>query len=99
MLKKLLLLLSSLMLLFSDLSFANTSLEDSYLLQIINQLEAIQPLILAAEKAQPKNQRVQFHYSEVLTDIEKIKTGIQEKLHHAVIEPRTVSPIKGDYYE
>jgi hypothetical protein len=46
------------------ISFANTLNEDVYLKQIVNQLDAVQPLILTAEKAQPKNKRIQFHYTK-----------------------------------
>jgi len=89
-------------------SFANTVDENVYLKQIVNQLDAVQPLILAAEKAQPKNKRIQFHYTKykdaqgivhngLLEDIQVIKKGINQKLDQVSAEPRQVMAIKGDY--
>jgi len=89
-------------------SFANTVDENVYLKQIVNQLDAVQPLILAAQRAQPKNQRVQFHYEKykdnhgklhngLLEDIQAIKSGINQKLNQVSVEPRQVVALKGDY--
>ena len=88
--------------------FANEAQEKIYLTQILNQLNAIQPFIIAAEKEQPKNTRIQFHYTKfhdsqgqlhngLLEDIQSIKAGIEEKLNQIPVEPRTAIPISGDY--
>ncbi len=88
--------------------FAGVDQERMYLVQILNQLNAIQPLILKAQKEQPANTRIQFHYSQykdthgqlhngLLEDAQAIKKGIEQALNHTSIEPRTVAPIKGDY--
>jgi RAQPRD family integrative conjugative element protein len=90
------------------ISLANTLNEDVYLKQILNQLDAVQPLIPAAEKAQPKNERIQFHYTKykdsqgkthngLLEDIQAIKSGINQKLNQVSVEPRQVIAVKGDY--
>lgn len=86
---------------------ATKTLERSYLLQIINQLEAIKPLILAAKKEQLPNLRLQFHYTAyyddgkkhngLLEDINEIEQGIKEKLSQSSMEPHRFIPIKGDY--
>ena len=87
---------------------ASEAQERVYLIQMLNQLNAIQPLMIAAEKEQPKNQRIQFHYTQfrdsqgqlhngLLEDIQAIKAGIEEKLNQVSIEPRTTAPIEGDY--
>lgn len=89
-------------------SFAGESQENIYLVQILNQLNAIQPLILAAQNEQPANSRMQFHYTKyrdaqgklhngLLEDVNAIKKGIEQKLNQTSIEPRTVAPVKGDY--
>jgi RAQPRD family integrative conjugative element protein len=86
----------------------STEQEHVYLVQLINQLNAMLPIVRAAEKAQPKNQRISFHYSVwhdakgqkqngLLEDIQEIKRGIEEKLNAISIEPRAVTPIRGDY--
>ena len=94
--------------LFTTNSFATEAQEKIYLTQMLNQLDAMQPLIIAAEKVQPQNTRIQFHYTKyhdnkghlhngLLEDIQSIKAGITQKLNAAGIEPRVVAPIKGDY--
>jgi len=84
--------------------------ERIYLVQIINQLNSVLPLIRNAEKSQPKNQRVSFHYlawqdangdkhNGLLEDIQAIKKGIEERLDAVAIEPRVIAPIGGDYLD
>lgn len=91
-------------------SFASETQERLYLVQILNQLSAIQPFVIAAAKEQPKNLRTQFHYiryqdaqgcwhNGLLEDIQSIKQGIKEKLHNTPVEPRVITPISGDYLE
>lgn len=91
--------------------YASPEQEQLYLVQLLNQLDAMTPTLLAAEQEQPKNQRLQFHYTVwrdshgqshngVLEDIKAIKQGILEKLNNtATIEPRTVNPIRADYLD
>lgn len=82
--------------------------EKVYLVQIINQLDAMQPLILAAKNAQLSDKRVQFHYHRyrdnqgklqngLLEDVQSIKLGITQYLDQPAIEPRSVQPLQGDY--
>lgn len=91
-------------------AFASSEQERIYLLQLLCQIDAMQPTLLAAQKEQPKDARVQFHYTGyrdgdgqwhngVSDDLKLIQTGIQEKLDHLSIEPRSVTPIKGDYLD
>ena|SRR5579872_2054449 len=95
---------------FSASCFANESTEKMYLTQILNQIDAMQPLIIAAEKVQPANTRIKFHYfryrdnhgnlhNGLLEDVQAIKSGITQKLNDTRVEPRVVMPIKGDYLE
>lgn len=84
--------------------------EESYLRQILNQLDAMQLTVLAAKKEQIPNTRLQFHYtryqnakgewhSGLLEDIKAIKSGIEERLKASPIEPKGLVPIKGDYIQ
>jgi RAQPRD family integrative conjugative element protein len=106
--KKILVISMVLLNIFSVNSFASEAQEKIYLTQILNQLDAIQPLAIVANKAQPQNTRIQFHYTRyrdnqgqlhngLLEDIQAIKAGITQKLNDSAIEPRVVAPIKGDY--
>jgi len=90
--------------------FASTEQEKIYLTQILNQLNAMKPLIVAAAYEQPKTNRIQFHYTSykdatgkshngLLNDVNEIENGIQEKLNHIPEEPHILLPLKGDYIE
>jgi RAQPRD family integrative conjugative element protein len=93
---------------FTQQTFANDIQEKTYLEEIVNSLNAIQPLIIAAEKEQPHNTRVKFHYTKfkdgegiwhngLMDDMHAIKNGIIEKLNQVTLEPRVISSIEGDY--
>lgn len=88
---------------------ASPEQERVYLLQLIHQIDAMQPTLQAAEHAQSSTARVQFHYTAyrdaqgrkhpgVWEDLQKIRTGIEEKLENVAVEPRTPEPVSGDYY-
>ncbi|HVV68002.1 MAG TPA: RAQPRD family integrative conjugative element protein [Gammaproteobacteria bacterium] len=93
--------------------FASPQPEDqerSYLVQLVNQLDAMTPLVLAAEREQPQNVRMQFHYTAwrdskgqlhngLLEDIKTIKAGIRQKLDQTPVEPRALDAIRGDYLD
>ena len=95
--------------LFSTSIMASNEQEKIYLTQIINQLDALRPLILAADKEQDQNNRIKFHYftyrdsnenphNGLLEDVIAIKKGIQERLNQSTPEPRNFQKIKGDYF-
>lgn len=99
--------------LFSSVSspgFAGAEEERIYLIQILNQLHAMKPLIVKAANEQPKTNRIKFHYTKyrdanghthngLIEDINEIEKGIKEKLHQSPSAPRHIQPIKGDYIE
>ncbi|GEM_PF-1537350 len=87
---------------------ASTDKEKIYLVQMINQLDALKPLAISASKEQEKFQRIQFHYlafqdsdgykhNGILEDINEIKQGIQQRLANITIQPHQFSKIQGDY--
>ncbi len=91
-------------------SLASAEQERLYLVQLMNQLDAMMPMILAAQREQPPNLRLQFHYTAwrdnkgqlhngLLQDVNAIKNGIREKLNGITEEPRVVRPILGDYLD
>ncbi len=107
--KKLMLVLCLLLTTLGSMpSYATVAKERMYLTQVFNELNAIQPLLLAARAAQPKNLRAQFHYTKfqdshghwhngLLDDVQAIRGGIQQQLNGMPVEPRAFAPIKGDY--
>jgi RAQPRD family integrative conjugative element protein len=76
---------------------ADTDLENEDLIRIIQVLNSLTPIIDEAKLQQDKNTRIQFQYDRLQSDIQKIKAGIEEKLHKTTMEPRVVTPISGDY--
>jgi RAQPRD family integrative conjugative element protein len=91
-------------------AIASESHERMYLKQMINQLEALKPLVVSASHEQPNNVRVKFHYTSyrdtngifhngLLEDINEIQNGIKEKLNQKIDDPNHFQAIKGDYLD
>ena len=78
-------------------TFADTQTESEQLARINSVLNALYPLIDAAQKAAPSNQRVSFHYDWLRSDIQSIQNGIAQKINQAPIEPRVVESLKTQY--
>jgi RAQPRD family integrative conjugative element protein len=77
---------------FSDVMLANQDLREA-----INDLEIAKSDVMQAKKQEPTNERVQFHYDEVILDLNKVESGIQAKFEETPVEPRVLAPISGDY--
>lgn len=97
--RKLLTILTALVaiILFPTISLADTSIANQDLQRAINELEAAKVYIQQAKEQSPPNQRVVFHYGWVLSDIDKVEGGIQQKFNMPRIQPRDIAPLKGDY--
>ncbi len=89
-------------------AMASPEQERVYLLQLIHQIDAMKPTLLAAQQEQSKTARVQFHYTSyqdaqnqkhngVYEDLQAIRAGIEEKIKNNASEPRTPEMISGDY--
>ena len=78
-------------------AYAVTSLENADLALVVQQLQAVYPLIAAAEKQADPDARTQFHYDWLREDLTTVITGINEKLKPMPVEPRAIKPLKGDY--
>jgi RAQPRD family integrative conjugative element protein len=74
-----------------------TDIENVSLARIYTVLNHLTPLIDEAKRYQNKQARVQFRYDQLQQDIDQIKHGIDQKFHPQRIEPRSISPIQGDY--
>jgi RAQPRD family integrative conjugative element protein len=107
---KIILIISLAISMFSLQVLANDAREKVYLIQMMNQLDALKPLIIAADNEQIKNARVKFHYTSyrdsngkphngLLEDINEIKVGIQERVNQTMSEPHRFIAIKGDYLD
>jgi RAQPRD family integrative conjugative element protein len=95
--KKIILILS--FLLIANFAFADTQTENEELARINSVLNALYPMIDAAEAAAPANQRVTFRYDWLVKDIQAIQAGIAQKINQVPIEPRRVEPLQTQYVE
>ena len=93
--------------LMSPLSYADTTMNET-LVRIVNQLDALLPLIDQAEREQPPNQRVMFHFSSfegsdgelhtgLREDVMSMKAAILAQLDQAQIDPENVTPVENDF--
>jgi RAQPRD family integrative conjugative element protein len=91
-------------------AIASPEQERVYLLQLIHQIDAMKPNLLAAQQEQSKTARVQFHYTlfqdaqgkkhnGIWEDLQAIRAGIKEKIKNKTNEPRTPEGINGDYMD
>lgn len=79
--------------------FADTVDERVELARINSVLNAVYPLIDAAQKAAPTNARETFHYDWLRSDIQSIQAGIAERINKTPIEPRVVTLLKTHYVQ
>lgn len=87
---------------------ASEEKERLYLLQLLNQLNAIKPLIVSASKEQPKMNRIQFTYmpyhdihgkthNGLIDDINSVEQKIRSRLSKLSVEPHLIPAVKDDY--
>lgn len=79
--------------------FADSTQENITLSRISNILNAVYPLIDKAQKESDKNKRIKFQYTWLKKDIQKIQSGIAQKINEKDIEPRVVAPLSTKYIE
>lgn len=90
--------------------FAVNELLDEQLVRIINQLNAIKPIIKEAERYQSDKEPVKLHlkafkgaddkmHNGVSEDIDLIKKGLIAYLNKPAVAPKKVLPIEGDFIE
>lgn len=71
--------------------------ERAALARIINELQAIEPLITEAASQANPDARIRFQYDWLRQDLERIRLGIQAHIDTPRSEPRTFPPLRGDY--
>ncbi len=76
---------------------ADVQMANQYLQVAMSELAAAKVYVQKAQAQEPKNERVVFHYDWVLSDIDQIQGGIDEKFNKPRIQPRVVKSLKGDY--
>ena len=81
----------------SPFAFADADTEREALARIIHELELLRPLLVEAKAAADPDSRIQFRYDWLKKDLERIRHGIQEHIDAPRAEPRSVTPLRGDY--
>ncbi len=83
--------------LHGPLAYADADAERQALARIIHELELLRPLLVEAKAAADPDSRIQFRYDWLKKDLERIRRGIQEHIDAPRAEPRSVTPLRGDY--
>ena len=76
---------------------ADADAEREVLARISHELEATGPLIAEAESHANPDARIWFQYDWLRQDLERIRLGIQKHIDAPRSEPRTFTPLRGDY--
>lgn len=76
---------------------ADQASEREQLARLAHELEALQPLIDAAEVQADYPARIRFQYPWLRQDLGKVRLGILEHLNAPQGEPRQIPPLAGDY--
>ena len=84
-------------LLLSTNVFAETDAERESLARLIQELNALDPLMRTAESQANTDARIRFQYAWLRQDLARIRLGIEEHLNAPQAEPRRFPPIRGDY--
>ena len=79
------------------LARADAEGERESLARVIHELQAIQPLLRAAESQADPDARVRFRYDWLRQDLERVRLGVQEHISAPRAEPRSFPPLRGDY--
>lgn len=79
--------------------FADRQTENEQLARINSVLNAVYPLIEAAQKAAPSGQRITFHYDWLTKDLQAIQAGIAQKINQTQVMPRVVQPLDTHYVQ
>ena len=77
--------------------FADADGEREVLARLVNELNALEPLIAQAEAQAPPEVRVKLNYLWLRQDVAKVRSGILEHVDAPRAEPRSVPPLRGDY--
>lgn len=71
--------------------------EREALVRLAHELDALAPLIAAAQTGANPAERVRFRYDWLRRDIDRIRDGVLEHANADQAEPRLYKPLRGDY--
>ncbi len=76
---------------------ADADAERGSLTELVHELDALVPLLRAAESQAEPDARIRLQYDWLHQDLARIRLGIQEHLNAPQAEPRRFPPVQGDY--
>ncbi len=79
------------------LARADAEREREQLARVIHELQAVEPLLRAAESQADPDARVRFRYDWLRQDLERVRSGVEEHIRAPRAEPRGFPPLRGDY--
>ena len=83
--------------LFGSSALADLDSERSALAKLTHEIDALTPLIQAAEAQADPDLRIRFRYEWLRQDLARVRQGISEHLNAPESEPRRFPPLRGDY--
>lgn len=101
-------LLISLPLIFAVQAQASTAQMNQTMVRMINQIDALFPLVAQASKEQDKTARVQFHFNEwtdangdkhagLKENLLEIRAALVNQINQSNLTPKQIAPMNGDY--
>ena len=95
---------------FTSVTTADNEAMKEVLIRVVNQIDAIMPLLEEAQWQQEKETMTQFHFEEFMDaqgrkhgglrgDLLAVREGIIAHINNPTIEPRYSAPIEADYVE
>ena len=80
-----------------NMARADAAGERESLARVIHELQAIEPLLCAAQSQANPDARVRFRYDWLRQDLQRLRLGIQEHINAPRAQPRSFPPLRGDY--
>jgi RAQPRD family integrative conjugative element protein len=79
------------------LAHADAAGEREQLARVIHELQALEPLLRAAESQANPDARIRFRYDWLRQDLQRMRLGIQEHIKAPRAQPRSFPPLRGHY--
>lgn len=71
--------------------------ERAVLARLTHEINSLIPLIDEAESQSNLSGRYKFQYQWLKSDLNIVRSAIEDHIHGSRVEPRVVQPLKGDY--
>ena len=91
------LLLVTVTALFPTLTQADADGEREQLARLVHELEALQPLLKAAQSQADPDARIRFEHTWLAHELDRVKRGVEEHIKAPQTHPRQFPALQGDY--